>query len=207
MSEAGLQNLIVEDLNNASMDGLVNKARRYLRMGPLAKHMTGKVPTAAVQVAAHAVFAKTTEPYQLARTTVQLTDFLGRYVMIEHAMEVRGLSFEDAMHEALDAFVLFDEALAPALEAIDAVGATSFLSYFLRNQRASRQLAMQNPTGVALSGAFQYTTGIQSLGNVNASFLNGDIQPNLMQLDDLFDEADNLTGVDLLRDFWDGMFD
>ena len=65
---------------------------------------------------------------------------------------------------------------------------------------------MQNPTGVALSGAFQYTTGIQTLGNVNASFLNGDIQPNLMQLDDLFDEADNLTGVDLLRDFWHAMF-
>ena len=110
------------------------------------------------------------------------------------------------MHKALNAFVLFDEALTPTLEALDAVGATSFISYFLRNQRASRQLVQSNPTGVGLSAAVQYATGIETLGNVNASWLAGDFSPNILQLDDLFDEANNVTGVELLADLLSNIF-
>ena len=57
---------------------------------------------------------------------------------------------------------------------------------------------MRNPTGVALSGAFQYSTGIPTLGNVDSSFLAGDVSPTVMYLDELFDEANNPTGADLL---------
>ena len=125
--------------------------------------------------------------------------------MIEHATKVKGRSFKEAMHEALDAFVLFDEALVPALEAIDAVGATSFLSYFLRNQRASKQLVQTSPTSVALSAGIQYTTGIPTLGNVNASWLAGDVSPNMLQFDDLFDEANNATGFEVVA-WFQGLF-
>jgi len=197
MSQAGLDSLIVEDLNDASLDGYINKGRRLLRTSKWF-NQSNKVPTAIHAVAANIFMTKSTGPYQFMRQFVQMTDFLGRYVMIQHAMEVRGLDFDTAMHEALDAFVLFDEALAPALEALDATGGTVFLSYFLRNQRASRQLAMRNPTGVALSGAFQYSTGIPTLGNVDSSFLAGDLSPTVMYLDELFDEANNPTGFDLL---------
>ena len=97
--------------------------------------------------------------------------------------------------------------MTPALEALDAIGATSFLSYYLRNNRASRQLVQTNPVGVGLSAAFQYTTGINSLGNVNASWLGGDFSPNLMQFDELFDEANNMTGVDIVTDVVRSIFD
>ena len=137
---------------------------------------------------------------------MQLTDFLARYVMIEHGMEVRGMDFDTIAHESLDAFVLFDEALHPALEALDATGTTVFMSYFLRNQRASRKLAMSNPTGVVTSGAFQYSTGIPTLGNLDSSFLVGDISPNVMYLDELFDEANNPTGYDLLTKYLGEIF-
>ena len=141
----------------------------------------------------------------MSRHLVQMTDFLGRYVMIEHATKVKGRNFKEAMHEALDAFVLFDEALVPALEAVDAVGATSFLSYFLRNQRASKQLVQASPTSVALSAGVQYTTGIPTLGNVNASWLAGDVSPNMLQFDDLFDEANNATGFEVVA-WFQGLF-
>ena len=101
------------------------------------------------------------------------------------------------MHEALDAFVLFDEALVPALEAIDAVGATSFISYYLRNARASKQLAQTSPTSVALAAIGQHTTGISTLGNVNSSWLGGKFSPNTLQFDDLFNEANNVTLADI----------
>ena len=52
----------------------------------------------------------------------------------------------------------------------------------------------------------QYTTGLPALGNVNSSWLSGDFSPNVFQLDDLFDEANNMTGVDLLRDAYSHLF-
>lgn len=205
MSVLGLNSLIVEDLNDASLDGYVNRGRRVLKTQKWYEKPSKSLEFAH-DVAASIFMTRSTGPYQLMRQIVQMTDFLARYVMIEHATQVRGIPFEEAAHEALDAFVLFDEALAPALEAMDAIGATVFLSYFLRNQRASRKLAMSNPTGVALSGAFQYSTGIPTLGNVNSSFLAGDISPNVMYLDELFDEANNPTGADLLERALDGIF-
>lgn len=200
MSAAGLNSLIVEDLNEASVDGYFNRLRKTLKVDT-------KLPTAVSKVAAEMFMTKSSKPYQLSRHIVQLTDFLGRYVMIEHAVHVKGQDFKTAMHDAINAFVLFDETLTPAAEALDAIGGTSFVSYFLRNQRASRKLAVASPTAVGLSAVTQYATGIPTLGNLNSSFVTGDITPNLLQLDDLFDEANNVTGVDLLRDIYNVIFD
>ena len=206
MSDAGLNSLIVEDINDAQTDGYFNRMRRMLRLESFRyKNYTDRIPKKVGTAASWLFLTKSSKPYQMSRHLVQMTDFLGRYVMIEHATKVKGRSFKEAMHEALDAFVLFDEALVPALEAIDAVGATSFLSYFLRNQRASKQLVQTSPTSVALSAGIQYTTGIPTLGNVNASWLAGDVSPNMLQFDDLFDEANNATGFEVVA-WFQGLF-
>ena len=206
MSEAGLNSLIVEDVNDAQTDGYFNRMRRMLRLESFKyKDYTDRVPKNVGTVASWLFFTKSSKPYQASRHVVQMTDFLGRYVMIEHATKVHNKDFKTAMHEALNAFVLFDEALVPALEAVDAIGATSFLSYFLRNQRASKQLAEASPTSVALSAAVQHLTGIPTLGNVNASWLSGDFSPNTLQFDDLLDEANNATGIEILA-WFKGLF-
>ena len=83
-------------------------------------------------------------------------------------------------------------------------GATAFLSYWLRNQRASRQLLQASPTAVGISAALQYSTGVATLGNVNSSWLGGDFSPNLMQFPNLFDEANNLTGFEIGSDIMQG---
>ena len=137
------------------------------------------------------------------RTVVQLTDFLARYVMIEHDVEVRGMPFEEAKHKAIDSFVLFDEALIPALEQLESMGATSFLSYFLRNQRSATQLIKSSPTSVGISAVIQDATGIPTLANLNAAWVTGDITPNLWQFDDLLDEATSATGFEVVRYFGD----
>tara|TARA_Y100001951_G_scaffold7795_1_gene4942 strand:+ start:1 stop:4014 length:4014 start_codon:yes stop_codon:yes gene_type:complete len=215
MSEAGLNSLIVEDINDAQIDGFFNQARRRLRVNhrhskwsdPLVGNIPKKIgPWKASDVGGVLFMTKGSKPYQLAHHVVQLTDFLGRYVMIEHLVDVEKVEFKTAMHRSINAFVLFDEALTPILEALDAIGVTSFLSYYLRNNRASRQLIQSNPTGVGLSAAFQYTTGVSSLGNVNASWLGGDFSPNLLQFDELFDEANNVTGVDIVADTISSIF-
>jgi len=199
MSQAGLNSLIVEDLNEAQIDGYFNRMKRVLFKGKY-KHIGDRIPRTVQSIAATLFFAKGSVPYEMSRQLVQMTDFLGRYVMIEHAVQVKGRDFKEAMHEALDAFVLFDEALLGPLEAVDAVGVTSFLSYWLRNQRAVNQLVKTSPTSVALSALTQHITGVPTLGNVNSAWLGGDFSPNLMQFDDLFDEANNVTGFEVVSD-------
>ena len=206
MSAAGLNSLIVEDVNMAASDRYFNRIHKTLKVDQRFQAISAKIPKRVGDVAATMFMTKTSVPYQVSRRAVQLTDFLGRYVMIEHATKVENKSFNTAMHEALTAFVLFDETLTPALEALDAIGATSFISYFLRNQRASRRLVQTNPTGVGLAAAIQAATGVPTLGNVNSAWLTGDIFPNVMQLDDLLDEATNVTGLDLARDAIDSLF-
>ncbi len=199
MSQAGLNSLIVEDLNEAQIDGYFNRMKRVLFKGKY-KHIGDRIPRTVQSIAATLFFAKGSVPYEMSRQLVQMTDFLGRYVMIEHAVQVKGRDFKEAMHESLDAFVLFDEALLGPLEAVDAVGVTSFLSYWLRNQRAVNQLVKTSPTSVALSALTQHITGVPTLGNVNSAWLGGDFSPNLMQFDDLFDEANNVTGFEVVSD-------
>ena len=206
MSKAGLNSLIVEDVNMATSDGYFNRIHNSLKRDKRFQALAASTPKTLGTVATTMFMTKTSVPYQLSRKAVQLTDFLGRYVMIEHATKVKNQDFNTAMHEALTAFVLFDETLTPALEALDALGATSFISYFLRNQRAARRLVQTNPTGVGVAAAVQYATGIQTLGNVNSAWLTGDVFPNVLQLDDLFDEANNVTGLDLIRDAIDALF-
>ena len=199
MSSAGLNSLIVEDINDSQTDGYLNKLRKSIPISfPGAQKYIDNVPSILGDAAALLFMTKNSKPYQISRHIVQMTDFLGRYVMIEHATKVKGQDFKTAMHEALDAFVLFDEALVPALEAVDAVGATSFLSYYLRNARSSKQLVQTSPTGVAMSAAFQQVTGIPTLGNVNSSWLGGKFSPNYLQSDELFDEANNVTLFDVV---------
>tara|TARA_B100000678_G_C17782178_1_gene331199 strand:- start:80 stop:517 length:438 start_codon:yes stop_codon:yes gene_type:complete len=137
------------------------------------------------------------------RTIVQLTDFMARYVMVSYDVEVKGIPFEVAKHKAIDSFVLFDEALAPLLEMIDVVGGTSFLSYNLRNQRSVSQVVKSSPTSVGVSAVIQDVTGIPTLGNLNAGWITGDIEPNLFQFDDLIDEATKATGFEITSYFGD----
>ncbi|SVD60350.1 uncharacterized protein METZ01_LOCUS413204, partial [marine metagenome] len=140
MSKAGLNSLIVEDINDAQTDGWLNKLQKTIPYSfPKAQKFIDKMPSELGDVARFVFMTKGSKPYQYARHVVQLTDFLARYVMIEHGTKVKGRPFNDVMHESLDGFVVFDEALVPALEALEAVGATSFLSYYLRNARASRK--------------------------------------------------------------------
>ena len=102
MTAAGLNSLFVEDINDATIDGYFNRMRRLLKLDKYAEYVD-KVPTKVGDIASTLFMTKSSKPYQLARHTVQLTDFLGRYVMMEHAVNVKGQDFKTAMHDALNA--------------------------------------------------------------------------------------------------------
>jgi len=184
MSEAGLNSLIVEDLNEASTKGYLDRAQKVMNSDKFTKY-TNNFAANAIGTAAKTVFmTSSSAPYRVSKKAVALSDFLARYVMIEHAMEVKGESFEQAMFEAVDAFVLFDENLDPNIDALSSVAGVLFASYFMRNHRAVKQLVKKHPTYVAASAGLQHILDIQTLANMNSSLYMGNIVSNL-QLDDL----------------------
>ena len=192
MNEAGVDSLIIEDLNDAQLDGYFNRMSRILFKGNL-KHIGDKIPRT-LQTVAHTLFwTKESLPYKYSKQVVQMTDFMGRYVMMEHSQNVLGHSFKKSLHDSLESFVLFDESLIAPLEMLDAIGATAFLSYWLRNQRAVKKLVQASPSSVAISAVVQEMTGIPTLGNINSAWMGGDFFPNVAQTDDLWDEANNVT--------------
>jgi len=199
MNEAGLDSLIVEDINEAQVDGYWNRMKRTMFKGKYKK--IGKlIPQELQTVASWAFWTKGSAPYQASRRVVQMTDFIGRYVMIEHAVNIKGQAFKPAMHDSLNAFVLFDESLIAVLEALDAIGLTAFLSYYLRNTRSAKQMIQNSPSSVAMSAAVQHITGIPTLGNINSSWLGGNFTPNMWQTPNLFDEANNVTTFEAADD-------
>jgi hypothetical protein len=205
MNEAGLDSLIVEDLNEAQIDGYWNRMKRTMFKGKYKK--IGKlIPQELQTVASWAFWAKGSAPYNASRRVVQMTDFIGRYVMIEHAVNIKGQAFKPAMHDSLNAFVLFDESMIAALEALDAVGLTAFLSYYLRNTRSVRSMIQNSPSSVAMSAAVQHITGIPTLGNINSSWLGGNFTPNMWQTPNLFDEANNVTTFEATHDLKEMLF-
>jgi len=184
MQAAGIDSLIVEDLNEATTNGYVPRMRKLLTGDKFSSYNDSKYASNLGSAAKVLFMSKSTAPYKFSKRLVQQTDFLARYVMIEYNTEVLGQDFNTAMHEALTAFVFFDENGVPVLELFESLGGIMFSTFYLRVQRVARNLVQQNPTGVAAAGLTQYVTGAPVTGIGNTHILSGNL-PNIAQLDEV----------------------
>lgn len=197
MSAAGLDSIIVEDLNEASSSGYFSRYSRILKREEN-KAVRDAIPKKLVEIGKVAFMTKSSAPYRGAKHVVQLSDFLARYVMIEHAMEVKGQSFDTASFEAVKAFVLFDENITPGLDALNSVAGTLFVSYWMRNQRAARALIKNSPTSVLTAAGVQHSTDLDALASINSSFYGLDYSPNIFQGENVLDKVTEVTLLEQL---------
>ena len=195
LSELGVNSMLLEDVNTASREGFMSRAHKMLQSDQL-KKAADFVPTKVTDLAKTMLLTRDSEIYKYHRKTVQLTDFLGRYAMISHAVEVKGMDFDTVLHEAIDAFVLFDENMHPAFEAINSMGFTAFLSYWLRVTRPVRRYITRSPVTVATAAGTQAITDVDTLAMMNGSIFGGKFLPNVWYMDDLADAATNIYGVE-----------
>ena len=195
LSELGVNSMLLEDVNTASREGFMSRAHQMLQTDKLQK-TASFVPTKVTGLAKNMLLTRDSEIYKYHRQAVQLTDFLGRYVMISHAVEVKGMDFDTVLHEAIDAFVLFDENMHPAFEAINSMGFTAFLSYWLRITRPVRRYITRSPVTVGTAAGVQAITDVDTLAMMNGSIFGGKFLPNMWYMDDLADAATNIYGVE-----------
>ena len=194
-SKLGLNSLIVEDVNTAATDGYLRRLQKWTKdtsVGNLAK----KLPTSVQEAGKTLIVSKSSAVYRGLQHVVQLSDFLARYVMIEHAVNVKKQPQNVAIMEAIEAFVLFDENLTPALYALDSTGITIFTAYAMRNMRAVKSLVKEHPQTAAIAIAGDSILGIDGMA---ANILQGPI-PSMFNHANIIDKATELTGYEIVSD-------
>lgn len=194
-SKLGLNSLIVEDVNTAATDGYLRRLQKWTKdtsVGNLAK----KLPTSVQEAGKTLIVSKSSAVYRGLQHVVQLSDFLARYVMIEHAVNVKKQPQNVAIMEAIEAFVLFDENLTPALYALDSTGITIFTAYAMRNMRAVKSLVKEHPQTAAMAIAGDSILGIDGMA---ANILQGPI-PSMFNHANIIDKATELTGYEIVSD-------
>lgn len=189
INRRGLNTLIVEDVNEANKDGYYSRLLDYLGNKELAK----KVPKSITNVAHVLYMSRATQPFRVMKHVVTVSDLLARYVLIEHLTTKKEVDKETAIHEAIEAFVLYDENINPNLQVLNDLGFTAFIKYWLRNQRSVKTLIKRNPLNVLGSAGIHHTLEIDTLANVESSFYGLDFSPTVMYQDDLLDHVTDLT--------------
>jgi len=119
--------------------------------------------------------------------------------MIEYAVNIKKQPQNIAVMEAIEAFVLFDENLTPALYALDSTGITIFAAYALRNVRAAKSLIKYSPQLAALGIAGDSILGIDGM---SANLLQSPI-PSLFNHANIVDKAFEFTGVEIATSLFD----
>ena len=201
MTEAGVNSMIVEDLNEASKVGYISRMQQILKTEKWTNRLDN-IPAPVRKtvgfLATTAFMTRSSYPYRFLKHIVQVSDFLGRYVLIEHLTKVKGIPFKQALHESINAFVLFDENLTPALHAINSVAGTLFISYWMRNQRSARAILRGSPTAVLSALGLQEFTDIEATANLGSSFIGLDLLPNVLQQDEVLSKVTEATLLEQL---------
>jgi hypothetical protein len=201
-SKLGLNSIIVEDVNTAATDGYLNRLQKWTKDTGAGKFLEKTAPDSVKELAKTLIVSKSSAVYKGLQHVVQLSDFLARYVMIEYAVNVKKQPQNIAVIEAIEAFVLFDENLTPALYALDSTGITIFAAYALRNVRAAKALIKYSPQLATLGIAGESVLGIDGMA---ANILTDPI-PSLFNQANIFDKTFQFTGVEIATDFYESVF-
>ena len=116
--------------------------------------------------------------------------------MIEYAVNIQKQPRNTAVTEAIEAFVLFDENLTPALHALDSTGALIFTAYALRNVRAVKALVKKHPGATTLAAGGDILFGVDEL---SANILMGPV-PRMFNYGDIIDVTADVTAFRIFSD-------
>lgn len=83
--------------------------------------------------------------YQAAVAATQYGDFVGRYVKFKYDTQVNKKDRNDAINEALAAFIYYDIPQPKYLQALNDSGLVMFTKFFLRIQPIIARMYTQNP--------------------------------------------------------------
>lgn len=173
LMDAGLMPTIVEDLDTS--DDI------YSYKSQLASKIEGvvnMVPEGVRNVGKEIYATKDSWYFQKMNRATQLSDFVARYTLIQHAMNRKRnpLSEADAIHYASEAFINYDLPSHRYLNYANSMGLVMFTKYYMRVQRMIMFLMKENPARALSMGLMHnYMNGLPILFD---SFFPGRIGNN-----------------------------
>lgn len=161
--DAGLMPTIVEDLNSA--DDIYSYKSELAR--GIDKKLSGLNPK--VRSALDWVYIGQKTPiYQALNRATQLSDFVARYTLYQHLTGKEGMTKDQAVIEASDAFVNYDIPTHRSLQYLNDLGVLMFTKYYLRIQRVILRLFQRKPVRGMLTALLGgYVTGMETLQDSN----------------------------------------
>ena len=190
--DAGLFTSITEDINqneftyrNKSFNKLKEKGNKLI---------SGKL----FDVANHAYLGEHTAIFKASMHFLQMSDFIARYALYKHQVEVKGIDKDKAWKTMVETFVNYDQPLNRFVAYGNDMGAILFVKYWLRIQRAGINLIKEKPLNVGLLWA---STGLLNMDIetiLDSSLLTGNFMPTLGGFEKIFEEVVIPPGLEIL---------
>ena len=143
--KAGLMPTIVEDLSQDDPYSYKSMMARKLQK------VADATPNMVKEVAKQVYMSHDTKTYQIMNRMTQLSDFMARYTMYQHMMSQEGMTHEEAITKASEAFVNYDIPMHRTMQYLDDMGVIPFTKYFLRIQKPLMDVAKENPARVLMT--------------------------------------------------------
>lgn len=140
--EAGMKPTIVEDLNMEE-DQYSYKSQ----LTQWVEEKTDRLSPGVKNVGRFMYMTHDTTVYQFLSKATQYSDFVARYAMYKHLTERAKvkMSKADAIHEASEAFVMYDVPLPKTIQYLDEMNVLPFIKYSLSIQRVLAKMFKDKP--------------------------------------------------------------
>ena len=190
--DAGLFTSITEDINQNEFTYRNKVFNRIKAKGN--KLVTGKV----FDVANHAYLGEHTAIFKASMHFLQMSDFIARYALYKHQVEVKGINKDQAWKTMVETFVNYDQPLNRFVGYGNDMGAILFVKYWLRIQRAGLNLIKEKPLNVGLLFATQGLLGMDIETILDSNLLTGNFMPTLGGFEKIFEEVVIPPGLEIL---------
>ena len=155
MVDAGMFQSIIEDVS------MLESGFEYAgKVEGFAQPYIDKVPPALRDLGNVVFMTHKTSTYQFMRESTQLSDFVARYTMMEHLMEMGDVTYEEAVAKTMDYFINYEVPTHKYLQYGNDVGLFMFTKFFFRIQKVIIKQLIDKPLNVLALIAGQKALGV-----------------------------------------------
>jgi hypothetical protein len=174
--DMGLFNSITEDINRNDF------TYRHQSMNTLKNTVVGKkfdnlFKGNVVKIANQAYIGEETAFFKTMMHATQASDFVARYAMYTHSVEVKKMDESKAFEQMVETFVNYDQPLNKYLQYGNDVGLLFFIKYYLRIQRATFNIVKEKPLNVGMLFVANTFLGLDFESIMQSSVLAGNFFP------------------------------
>ena len=195
--DMGLFNSITEDINKNDFT-YRHQSMNTLRNTKIGKKFDNMFKGNVVKVANQAYVGEETALFKTMMHLTQSSDFIARYAMYSHAIEVKNMDENKAFKQMVETFVNYDQPLNRYLQYGNDIGLLFFVKYWLRIQRATINIAKEKPLNVGMLYVGNSMLGLDIESIMESSVLTGNFFPTSGGFLKVIEEVVMLPGLEIL---------